>query len=212
MATGERHISEEQFQYIARISHGKDSMKMLDVIFTHGLPLDRITTTDVWATDTIRGEHPKMVAFKDMADEYIWRKYRIEVEHLCAMRNGEKVTYEKMFYHVPVRRSQTVQVERERERERRLRQGAVLGFPDLWNPWCQSYLKVRGIAEGFPSSERGMVSEAQAYMGSRSPCRGKASGARSSRSGFWTAPPRGAGEISWNIWESQQTSLPVLAS
>lgn len=65
------HISSRQFQYIARISHGKDSMKMLDVIVSRGLPLDRITTTDIWATDTIRGEHPKMVEFKDMADEYI---------------------------------------------------------------------------------------------------------------------------------------------
>lgn len=99
------HINDEQFQYIARISHGKDSLKMLDVIVTRGLRLDRITTTDVWATDTIRGEHPKMVAFKDMADEYIWRKYRIEVEHLCAMRNGEKLTYEKLFYHIPRRKS-----------------------------------------------------------------------------------------------------------
>ena len=100
----EYHISDRQIQYIARISHGKDSLKMLDVIVTRGLPLDRITTTDVWATDTIRGEHPKMVKFKDIVDEYIWRKYRIEVEHLCAMRDGEKVTYEKMFYHIPKRR------------------------------------------------------------------------------------------------------------
>jgi len=99
----EAYITDQQFQYIARISHGKDSLKMLDVIFTRGLPLDRITTTDIWATDTIRGERPKMVEFKERADEYIWRKYRIEVEHLCAMRNGEKVTYEKLFYHVPKR-------------------------------------------------------------------------------------------------------------
>jgi len=98
------HIRDEQFQYIARISHGKDSLKMLDVIVSRGLRLDRITTTDIWATDTIRGEHPEMVKFKEMADEYIWRKYRIEVEHLCAMRNGEKVTYEKLFYHIPNRR------------------------------------------------------------------------------------------------------------
>lgn len=91
-------------QYIARISHGKDSLKMLDVIVSRGLPLDRITTTDVWATDTIRGEHPKMVEFKDRADEYIWKKYHIEVEHLCAMRDGKKVTYEQMFYHVPQRK------------------------------------------------------------------------------------------------------------
>lgn len=102
---GGLHIKNDQLQYIARISHGKDSLKMLDVIFTRGLPLDRITTTDVWATDTIRGEHPKMVEFKDRADEYIWRKYHIEVEHLCSMKDGEKITYEKMFYHVPKRRA-----------------------------------------------------------------------------------------------------------
>ena len=100
----ELHINDEQLQYIARSSHGKDSLKMIDVIVTRGLRLDRITTTDIWATDTIRGEHPEMVKFKDIADEYIWRKYRIEVEHLCAMRNGEKITYEKMFYHVPKRK------------------------------------------------------------------------------------------------------------
>ena len=40
-------------EYIARISYGKDSLKMLEVIHSRGLPLDRITTTDVWATDTI---------------------------------------------------------------------------------------------------------------------------------------------------------------
>ena len=61
---GELHIGNDQFQYIARISHGKDSLKMLDVIVSRGLRLDRITTTDIWATDTIRGEHPKMVKFK----------------------------------------------------------------------------------------------------------------------------------------------------
>ena len=105
-------------QYIARISHGKDSLKMLNVIVTRGLPLDRITTTDVWATDTIRAELPEVVESKARIDEYIWRKYRIEVEHLCARNpDGTKRTYEQMFYHVPVRRSQSVQVERERERE-----------------------------------------------------------------------------------------------
>ena len=47
---GELHIGNDQFQYIARISHGKDSLKMLDVIVSRGLRLDRITTTDIWAT------------------------------------------------------------------------------------------------------------------------------------------------------------------
>lgn len=102
--SGGLHLDDPRSQYIARISHGKDSLKMLDVIVSRGLRLDRITTTDIWATDTIRGEHPEMVEFKARADEYIWRRYRIEVEHLCAMRNGEKVTYEKLFYHVPKRK------------------------------------------------------------------------------------------------------------
>ena len=107
-------------EYIARISYGKDSLKMLDVIFTRNLPLDRITTTDVWATDTISANLPPMEEFKARMDERIWNLYRVDVEHLCARnKDGSKKTYEQMFYHVPNRRSQSVQVERERERERR---------------------------------------------------------------------------------------------
>lgn len=34
-------------EYIARISYGKDSLKMLEVIHSRGLPLDRITITNV---------------------------------------------------------------------------------------------------------------------------------------------------------------------
>lgn len=103
-------------EYIARISYGKDSLKMLDVILSRGLPLDRITTTDVWATDTISANLPPMEEFKARMDERIWQMYRIEVEHLCARnKDGSKKTYEQMFYHVPVRRSQIGNVERERE-------------------------------------------------------------------------------------------------
>ena len=201
----ELHINDEQFQYIARSSHGKDSLKMIDVIVKRGLRLDRITTTDIWATDTIRGEHPEMVKFKDIADEYIWRKYRIEVEHLCAMRNGEKITYEKMFYHVPKRKPSSG--------GGYCRQpGTILGWPTLWGPWCQSDLKVRGIADGFPSTKRAMVSEAQAYMGSQYQCREKANGAKSSKPGFWTAPPRGAVKISWSTSALRRTSLPALGN
>lgn len=90
--------------YIARISYGKDSLKMLDVIASRHLPLDRITTSDVWATDTIPAELPPVVDFKARMDEYIFKKYRIEVEHLCARnKDGSKKTYEQLFYHVPVR-------------------------------------------------------------------------------------------------------------
>lgn len=143
------HIDNSQLQYIARISHGKDSLKMLDVIVSRGLRLDRITTTDVWATDTIRGEHPEMVKFKELADEYIWQKYRIEVEHLCAMKDGEKVTYEKMFYYVPVRKTKV---------GGRWKHGkeAINGFPSLWCKWCQSSLKRSVKTPPFPhSSEAG---------------------------------------------------------
>ena len=49
---------DDSTQHIARISYGKDSLKMLDVIRSRGLPLDRITTTDVWATDTISANLP----------------------------------------------------------------------------------------------------------------------------------------------------------
>ena len=165
-------------EYIARISHGKDSRKMLDVIVSRGLPLDRITTTDIWAPDTIRGEHPKMVEFGYRMDENIWREYHIEVEHLCARRNGEKVTYEKMFYHVPKRRIKNAGGGGYKQ------QGTILGFPTLWGPWCQTSLKVRGIADGFPSTKRAVVPKAQAYMGSRSPSTERDSGVRSSKPGF----------------------------
>lgn len=100
-------------EYIARISYGKDSLKMLEVIKSRGLPLDRITTTDVWATDTISANLPPMDAFKAKMDQWIWDKYRIEVEHLCSLNgDGTERTYEQMFYHVPVRRSKIVNVER----------------------------------------------------------------------------------------------------
>ena len=135
-------------EYIARISKGKDSLKMLDVIVSRGLPLDRITTTDIWATDTIRGEHPKMVEFESFIDEYIWTKYRIEVEHLCAMRNGEKVTYEKMFYHVPKRKEGRKEGRKGRASDSRCcgelganchskYEGLPKGFPLQRGAWCQ---------------------------------------------------------------------------
>ena len=141
-------------QYIARISYGKDSLKMLEVIHSRGLPLDRITTTDVWATDTISANLPTMDAFKSRMDEWIWTHYRIEVEHLCARnKDGSKRTYEQMFYHVPVRKnSQPVQA------GSRFPQESIQGFPDLWNPWCQSGLKrsaklpPQGSIKGFPGT------------------------------------------------------------
>lgn len=174
---GELNI-DRQIQYVARISHGKDSLKMLDVIFTRGLPIDRITSTDVWATDTIRGEHPEMVKFKERADEYIWQKYRIEVEHLCAMRDGEKVTYEKLFYHIPKRKPKKcgggiVRNKGQSSDSRRFggrganptsrgaRAGRPQGFPAQVGSWCKKlkidYIRIPGQCQ----PERELVYQAQ---------------------------------------------------
>ena len=151
-------------QYIARISYGKDSLKMLDVIHSRGLPLDRITTTDVWATDTISANLPPVEEFKARMDERIFQLYGIRVEHLCARNpDGSQKTYEQMFYHVPVRRSQTLNVERERERDG-LRAGSILGFPDLWNPWCQAGLKRNAHAQN-PGQYHRIPSEHRVQLG-----------------------------------------------
>ena len=87
---------------VACISHGKDSIAMLRAIKLLGLPLHRIVTSDVWATQDIPADLPPMWEWKKEADQTIKELYGIEVEHICAMQKP----------------SQNVQVERERERAR----------------------------------------------------------------------------------------------
>ena len=176
-------------EYIARISYGKDSLKMLEVIHSRGLPLDRITTTDVWATDTISANLPPMDAFKAKMDQRIWELYHIEVEHLCARnKDGSKKTYEQMFYHVPVRRSQNGQVEREREtvpsrlgsripghsasvvsscieKGSHPPHGSIQGFPYLGRPWCRGELKCHVPTPRLPSTNLSLVPQAQNRQG-----------------------------------------------
>ena len=168
-------------EHIARISYGKDSLKMLHVIITRGLPLDRVTTTDVWATDTVRAELPPVLEAKDRIEEKLWQMYRINVEHLCARnKDGSKKTYEQMFYHVPVRRSQSVQVEREREPasgraipEYR-QQGTITGFPpNTGYNYCQKLKLVREPHQGISVGNRShMVSETQVASGNAPPLYG----------------------------------------
>lgn len=144
---------------------------MLDVIYTRGLPLDRITTTDVWATDTIPAWLPPLQEFRDRMDQFIWDKYHIKVEHLCARnKDGTKRTYEQMFYHIPQRRSQSVQVERDgagpdqstasricgadgvRHSSNGMYriQGSIKGFPGIVGVnWCQK-LKTTCVFSGAP--------------------------------------------------------------
>jgi len=89
---------EPNTQYILSYSYGKDSGACPEAILKLGLPLDRIITADVWATDTISADLPLMDEFKAKADQIILDRYGIKVEHICATR----------------------EVEREREREREL--------------------------------------------------------------------------------------------
>ena len=98
---------EPNTQYILSLSYGKDSIACLKAIEELGWPLDRIIHAEVWATDTIQADLPPMVEFKAKADKIIKERWGIEVEHLCATRNGEKLTYEKLFYRVPKRKEPT---------------------------------------------------------------------------------------------------------
>ena len=127
-------------QYVASISYGKDSLAMLEAIKQLGLPLDRIVTAEVFATDDISADLPPMMEFKIKADEIIKERYGIDVEHICAKIGGgyisltkdnfinclikestkgkytdypwnkEILTYEKVFYRVPKRRGNTKQI------------------------------------------------------------------------------------------------------
>lgn len=92
-------------EYVLSLSYGKDSLACLFAIEQLGWPLDRIIHAEVWATDDIPADPPPMVEFKAKADKIIKERWGIEVEHLCAVRNGEKLTYEKLFYHVPKRKT-----------------------------------------------------------------------------------------------------------
>ena len=115
-------------QHILGLSYGKDSLACLGAIEQLGWPLDRIVHTEVWATDTIPADLPPMVDFKAKADEIIKRRWGIEVEHVCRMKNGQKLTFERQFY--TMRKSSVF--------------GPVLyGWPCLKHGWCVGELKIK---------------------------------------------------------------------
>lgn len=141
-------------QHILSMSYGKDSLACLGAIERLGWTLDRIVHTEVWATDTISADLPPMVEFKAKADKIIKERWGIEVEHLCATRNGEKLTYEKLFYHIPKRKDPArengdwggnpkVGPLQSGVGARNSRTGRILGFPILKGNWCTSDLKRR---------------------------------------------------------------------
>lgn len=115
-------------QYVACVSYGKDSLAMLEVIKNYGLPLDRIITVEVWATDTIHADLPEMVEFKKKADKIILDRYGIEVEHIRANK-----TYEEWFYLMKTGENKTTN---------KKRIGQIYGFPYRMGQWCNDRLKV----------------------------------------------------------------------
>ena len=116
-------------EHILSLSYGKDSMACFGACELLGWHIDRVVTAEVWATDTISADLPPMVEFKARADEIIKERWGIEVEHVCAMRDGEKLTYEKVFY-------------RERKSSRNGNDvHGIHGFPFQKGPWCNDRLK-----------------------------------------------------------------------
>lgn len=111
--------------YVASISYGKDSLAMLEAIKILGLPLDRIVTADIWATDTIPADLPPMVEFKTKADRIIKERYGIEVEHFRS-----KKSYEEWFY---------------TKLKKGKRMGEIYGFPYTKGAWCVGRLKQDAI-------------------------------------------------------------------
>lgn len=131
-------------EHILSLSYGKDSLACLFAIEQLGWPLDRIIHAEVWATDEIPADIPPMVEFKAKADKIIKERWGIEVEHLCAVRNGEKLTYEKMFYHVPKRKTDITAAGGSLDSRSRWDRGATpssksepLGFPFTIGSWCK---------------------------------------------------------------------------
>lgn len=109
-------------QYILSLSYGKDSLACLGAIEKLGWPLDRIVHAEIWATDTISADLPPMLEFKKKADAIIKERFGIEVEHVCAMRGGEKDTYERRFYDLLTKGKFT---------------GSIKGFPLTRGAWCK---------------------------------------------------------------------------
>lgn len=98
-------------------------------------------------------------------------------EHLCAMRNGQKVTYEKLFYHIPKRRNAggaTVGKNRGQSSDFRhcgarganptsseAQPGRPQGFPAQRGSWCKK-LKIEYIRlPRLNQPQRSVVRQAQ---------------------------------------------------
>ncbi len=110
-------------KYILSLSYGKDSLACIEAIKRLDLPLDHIIHAEIWATDSIPADLPPMVEFKKHADKKIKERYGLEVEHISAMKNGKKQTYERQFYTINKKKNR------------------IYGFPFIIGAWCNSRLK-----------------------------------------------------------------------
>lgn len=128
---------EANTQHILSLSYGKDSLACLGAIERLGLPLDRIITAEVWATDTIPADLPPMVDFKEKADKIIKERWGITVEHFCVTKNADKLTYERQFYYT---------------RNNKQFGQVIYGFPCQRYPWCNSKLKMAVLCK-IPENE-----------------------------------------------------------
>lgn len=135
---------EPNTEYVLSLSYGKDSVSCLGAIRELDWPLDRIIHAEVWATDTIHADLPPMVEFKSKVDEYIKAEFGIAVEHLCAVRNGEKLTYEKLFYHIPKRKPGG-----------KFSEESPAGFPYTKGAWCNDRLKTNPLDQISKNEEWG---------------------------------------------------------
>lgn len=129
-------------EYVLSLSYGKDSLACLEAIRLLGYPLDRIITAEVWATDTIPADLPPMVEFKEKADRIIKERYGITVEHTCAVREGERLSYESMFYTKFAKGAKV---------------GQIYGFSMQRKPWCNSRLKVQVLNTIAKTNIRGNI-------------------------------------------------------
>lgn len=120
-------------EHILSLSYGKDSIACIEAVKQLDYPLERIVHSEVWATDNISADYPEMVEFKQYADKIIKKRYGIEVEHLYATdKNGNKLTYEKLFYTKRIRGKYINQ---------------IYGFPMTKGAWCNDRLKVNVLSQ-----------------------------------------------------------------
>lgn len=148
-------------EFIYSLSYGKDSFAGFHVtIDILGIPVHRIVHAEVWATDTIPADLPPMVEFKAKADAYIKARWGLTVEHICATRDGERLTYEKLFYHVPERKNPNRggapdgPISRDHGATASSKCVSIWGFPTKWTPWCNSDLKRAALRLSHQQSQR----------------------------------------------------------